>query len=132
VYFWKVCQEIGNPAFGHYWVVLHDYFFVLTFIYITLLDTEQGSSSEAGLTSSGLAQEGGATVAHHDSLGVAENGGDVHASLAADIHEERVGRLDQSALLVLSLLNGNVGVEEIVLNQLKSLQSKKKKPKQSV
>jgi hypothetical protein len=101
----------------------------LTFIYITLLDTEQGSSSEAGLTSSGLAQEGGATVAHHDSLGVAENGGDVHASLAADIHEERVGRLDQSALLVLSLLNGNVGVEEIVLNQLKSLQSKKKKAK---
>ena len=57
-----------------------------------------------------------------------ENGGDVHASLAADIHEERVGRLDQSALLVLSLLNGNVGVEEIVLNQLKSLQAKKKKP----
>lgn len=47
-----------------------------------------------------------------------ENGGDVHASLAANIHEVGVGRLDQSALLVLGLLDRDFGVEEIVLNEL--------------
>lgn len=55
-----------------------------------------------------------------------ENGGDVHASLAANIHEVGVGRLDQSALLVLGLLDRDFGVEEIVLNEL-FFKSKRKK-----
>lgn len=47
-----------------------------------------------------------------------ENSGDVHATRAADIHEERVGRLDESLLLVFLGLSGGIGVQQVVLNEL--------------
>lgn len=47
-----------------------------------------------------------------------ENSGDVHASRAANIHEVRVGRLDESALLALGLFNGRIGVKQVVVDEL--------------
>ena len=52
--------------------VQDDYFWVLGFHFTPLLfGAEHGASSEAGLTSGGLAQEGGASIAHDDGLRVA-------------------------------------------------------------
>lgn len=43
----------------------------ISFYTSLLLGAEHGASSKAGLTSGGLAQEGGASIAHDDGLGVA-------------------------------------------------------------
>jgi hypothetical protein len=56
---------------------------------------------------------------------VPENSGDVHASRAADIHEEGVGRLDESALLGLGGLNLHIRVQQIVLNELERTEKRK-------
>eukprot|EP00178_Gracilaria_changii_P013258 TRINITY_DN37472_c0_g5_i1.p1 TRINITY_DN37472_c0_g5~~TRINITY_DN37472_c0_g5_i1.p1 ORF type:complete len:243 (+),score=14.38 TRINITY_DN37472_c0_g5_i1:106-834(+) len=75
--------------------------------------TEGASLRESRLPAGGLAQDGRARSAHHDSLGVAENGGDVEASGALHVHEEAVGALNQPLELVDPLLMGGGGVQEI-------------------
>lgn len=92
--------------------------YTLVFHLNHLLRAEHGAGGEAGLSSGGLAQEGGASAAHNDGLSVAENSGDVDASGATDVHEVRVGRLDQSTLLVLGNLDLDIRVQQIVLNEL--------------
>ena len=59
-------------------------------------------------------------------LSVRENSGDMKASGALDIHEETVGRLNQSLQLVLGLLVGLRGVEQIlghIICKMGSIQS---------
>jgi hypothetical protein len=60
-----------------------------------------------------LAQDGGASLADDDGLGVREDGGDGEAAGALDIHEERSGSRDQSLQLVLLSLSGRARVEKI-------------------
>ena len=50
-------------------------------------------------------------------MSVGEDGGDTHAAGALDVHEVGVGRLDKTFLLVGSLLLGDGGVEEVVLDK---------------
>jgi len=64
-----------------------------------------------------LAENRAAGRADDDSLGVREDGGDVDAAGALDVHEEAVGRLHQTLELVLPLLNCGVGVQEVVLQE---------------
>lgn len=59
---------------------------------------------QLGTTSSGLAQNGGATSADHNALGVTEHGCDSVATGALNIHEVRVGMLHQTLQLVLAFL----------------------------
>lgn len=53
----------------------------------------------------------------HYGLGMAEDSGDVEATLALDIHKVRVGPLHQALLLVHGLLRGGERIEQ-VRNQL--------------
>ena len=50
-------------------------------------------------------------------MGVGEDSGDTHAARALDVHEVGVGRLDKAFLLVSSLLLGDGGVEQVVLDE---------------
>lgn len=50
-----------------------------------------------------MAENGSASLADDDGLGVRENGGDGEAAGALDIHEERPGSRDQS--LVVACIN---------------------------
>ena len=61
-----------------------------------LLSTERATLGESGLATSGLAQNGCATLADDDGLGVREDGGDGEAAGALDIHEERARGRDKS------------------------------------
>ena len=72
-------------------------------------------------TSGGLAENGGASYAEDDGLGVGEHGGDLVAAGALDVHEVRVGVLDEALQLVLALLVVRARVEE-VLSKLKEKQ----------
>ena len=65
-----------------------------------------------------MAENGGASDAQDDSLGVAENCGDLVTSGALDIHEEGVGVLDQTLQLALALFLLREGVQQI-LSELK-------------
>jgi hypothetical protein len=56
-----------------------------------LLSAERTSLGETGLSTSGLAENGSAGSADNDGLGVGEDGGDVEASRALNVHEERAG-----------------------------------------
>lgn len=56
-----------------------------------LLSPERATLSETSLTTGRLAKDGGARAADDDGLGVGEDGGDVEAAGALDIHEERAG-----------------------------------------
>jgi hypothetical protein len=56
-----------------------------------LLAAERAALGETGLTTCGLAQNGGASGADDDGLGVGEDSGDGEAAGALDIHEERAG-----------------------------------------
>lgn len=78
-----------------------------------LLSAERAALGEPGLTTGRLAQNGGATLADDDGLGVGEDGGDGEASRALDVHEERAGGRNQSLELVLLSLGSRAGVEEI-------------------
>ena len=60
-----------------------------------------------------------ATRAGDNSLGMAEHGDNVEATLALDVHKIRVGGLDQALLLVNALLHGGSGVKQ-VYNQLEN------------
>lgn len=77
------------------------------------LATEAASLRQSGLSSGGLAEHNIAGSAEDDGLGVGEDGGDVKAAGALDVHEEAVGRLDKALELVHLLLIGGVHVEEI-------------------
>ncbi len=54
----------------------------------SLLPAERAALSQTGLTTGGLAQNGGASLADDDGLGVGEDSGDGEAAGALDIHEE--------------------------------------------
>jgi hypothetical protein len=56
-----------------------------------LLPAERASLGQAGLSTSRLAENGGAGAADDNGLGVREDGGDVEATGALDVHEERAG-----------------------------------------
>lgn len=62
------------------------------------------TDSQTGLTTGGLAQNLRAAAAEHNRLGVRENSGDGEAARALDVHEERVGVLNQTLKLVAALL----------------------------
>lgn len=53
------------------------------------------------------------TWADHNSLRVTEHGSDVEAALALDVHEEGVGGLDETLLLVLELLELRRRVQQV-------------------
>lgn len=57
----------------------------------SLLPAERAALSKTGLSTGGLAQDGGASLADDNGLGVRENGGDGEAAGALDVHEERAG-----------------------------------------
>lgn len=60
-----------------------------------LLSSERATLGKSGLTTGGLAENGGASLADDDGLGVGENGGDGEAAGALDVHEERSGGGDE-------------------------------------
>ena len=60
-----------------------------------LLLAERASLSETSLSTGRLTKDGSARAADDNSLGVREDGGDVEASGALDVHEERTGGRDQ-------------------------------------
>jgi hypothetical protein len=69
--------------------------------------------SQLGLTTRRLAQDGVARATLNNGRCVREDGGDLEASGALDVHEERSGRLDKLLQLVLSGLSFGGRVEEI-------------------
>lgn len=60
-----------------------------------LLSSERATLGQSSLTTSRLAENGGASLADDDGLGVGENGGDGEAAGALDVHEERAGGGDK-------------------------------------
>ena len=78
------------------------------------LSPEGAALSELSLTTSRLAQDSGARCAEDDSGGVREDGGDLEAARALDVHEERVGRLDETLQLVLTGLVLSGRVQQVV------------------
>ena len=74
---------------------------------------ERASLGESGTPTGGLAQHRLAVTAHHNSLRVAKNGGDVEATLTFHVHEERIGRLNKTFKLVLPLLQLYWRIEQI-------------------
>jgi hypothetical protein len=64
------------------------------------LSPVRASLCEASLTASGLAEHDVAIPAQHHGLRMAENSGNLEASWALDVHEERIGRLYKSLQLV--------------------------------
>jgi len=68
------------------------------------LAAEGAALGQSSLTAGWLAKDGRAGSALDDGLGVGEDGGDVEASWALDVHEVGVWALHQSLLLVELLL----------------------------
>jgi hypothetical protein len=62
---------------------------------IHLLSSERAALGKSGLTTGRLAQNGCATLADNDGLGVGEDGSDGEATRALDVHEERAGSGDK-------------------------------------
>ncbi len=83
---------------------------------------------ESRPSAGGLAEHGGASDAEDDRLGVAEDGGDLVASRALDVHEVRVGVLHQPLELVLPLLLLGARVQK-VLRELKHGTTRLKGPR---
>ncbi len=63
-----------------------------------------GSIDKTGTTTGGVTQDGVTSGASDDSLSVAIDGGNLVTSLTLDVHEEGVGALNETLLLVLELL----------------------------
>lgn len=57
-----------------------------------LLSAERAALGESGLATGGLAEDGRASLADDNGLGVREDGGDGEAAGALDVHEEGAGR----------------------------------------
>lgn len=79
-----------------------------------LLASERASLSQASLTTGGLAQDSGAGSAGDNGLSMGEDGRDVEASRALDVHEERSGRSDELLELVLFELSLRRRVKQIL------------------
>jgi hypothetical protein len=79
----------------------------------SLLPAERAALSQTGLATGGLAQDGGASLADDDGLGVREDGGDGEAAGALDVHEEGSGSGHKGLELVLLRLGGGRRVEEV-------------------
>lgn len=84
---------------------------------LTLLATERAVLRQTNLAASWLAKNGAAGRADDDSLSMREDGGDVNAARALDVHEEAVGGLHEPLELVLPLLDGGVGMQQVVLKE---------------
>merc|ERR1719402_35688 len=69
---------------------------------LVLLAPERASLCQPGPAAGGLTQHCRTPSTHHDSLGVAEHGGDPVAAGAFDVHEVGVGMLHQTFQLVFS------------------------------
>ena len=67
----------------------------------SLLPPEGAALSQAGLASGRLAEDSGAGAADDDGLSVGEDGGDVEAAGALDVHEEGVGCRYEALLVML-------------------------------
>ena len=63
---------------------------------LRLLSPERAALSEPGLATGGLAEDGRASGADDDGLGVRENGGDGEAAGALNVHEEGARRRHKS------------------------------------
>jgi len=83
--------------------------------HLIALPPEGAALGQASLATGGLAQHGRAAAAEDNSLRVAEYGGDVEATLALHVHEERVGRLNKPLQLVLPQLEGRGRVEHVIV-----------------
>lgn len=78
-----------------------------------LLLPERASLSQPSFSSCWLTKDGGTRAANDDGLGVREDGGDVEAPRALDVHEEGAWSRHKHLHLVLASLRGWVGVEKI-------------------
>jgi len=78
-----------------------------------VLPAEGAPLSQPGLTTSGLAQDGGTRSTKDYCLGVREDSGDRKATWALDVHEVRVGALYETLELVAPLLGLSGGVKQI-------------------
>jgi hypothetical protein len=79
----------------------------------SLLPAERAALSQTGLATGGLAQDGGASLADDDGLGVREDGGDGEAAGALDVHEEGAGTGHKGLELVLAGLVLRARVEKV-------------------
>jgi len=78
-----------------------------------LLPPKRAALGQPGLATSRLAENGRATLADDDGLGVGEDGGDRETAGALDVHEEGSGNRHKGLELVLASLGGRARVEEI-------------------
>ena len=76
--------------------------------------TEAAALGEAGPAARWLAQHHRTAPAEHNGLCMGEDGRDIEAAGALDIHKERVRRLNQTLELVFALLIGRARVQEIL------------------
>lgn len=79
-----------------------------------LLSSERAALSQLSLTTGWGAQDSGTVVTGDGGLGVREDGGDVQASLALDVHEVGSWGLDQGLQFVLLGLGGWVRVQQVL------------------
>lgn len=79
----------------------------------SLLPSERAALGQPSLTTGGLAEDGGASLADDDGLGVREDGGDGEAAGALDVHEEGSRGGDEGLELVLLGLAGRGRVQKI-------------------
>ena len=71
------------------------------------LTTELCIIHKSGLATSRITDHGIAATAAYDSLGMRKDGADVEAGVTLDVHEEAVWALDETLLLVATLLGGS-------------------------
>ena len=83
--------------------------------------TEGAAFNELSLTTGGAGEDGGALLAVDDGGGVGVDGVDGRARGALDVHEEGVGALDETALLVLLAFSASGGVAEIGIEEAHDL-----------
>ena len=73
-----------------------------------LLPPERAALREPSLATGRLAEDGRATLADDDSLGVGEDGGDGEAPRALDVHEEGAGT-GHKGLHIVSIIDRGAG-----------------------
>ena len=78
---------------------------------------ERAAFDELSLAAGGAGEDGRALLAVNSGGGVAVDGGDGRARGALDVHEEGVGPLDETALLVLLALSASSGVAKIGIEE---------------
>ena len=78
---------------------------------------ERAAFNELSLATGGAGEDGGALLAVDDGGGVRVDGVDGRARGALDVHEEGVGALDETALLVLLAFSASSGVAKIGIEE---------------